>query len=135
MRIFAIKATTEVESIDVELDLLLHRNELLEAKPTKSVSRQTVSKITQPFVLIKDRHQVARDVFRPGHSLPTMTIDEYLNLERQRGGIISSTPNEPTIEEDEDRDEVSDKKTEKDRRFDIFKDENPRGWGNTYNLG
>ncbi|PJF17585.1 hypothetical protein PSACC_02650 [Paramicrosporidium saccamoebae] len=135
IRLSSIEATTELESIDGELDLLRHHKAPLEAKPIKPVSPPTVSKITQPFVLVKDRQQVARDVFRPGHSLPTMTVDEYLNLERQRGGIISSTPDGPVIEEDEDCDKVSDRQNEKDRKFDIFKDDNPRGWGNTHNLG
>jgi hypothetical protein len=42
----------------------------------------------RPFTLIDKRQQLQAGVFRPGHSLPTMTIDEYLEEERRRGGII-----------------------------------------------
>jgi immunoglobulin-binding protein 1 len=28
-------------------------------------------------------------VFGPGHNLPTMSIDEYLQIERERGNILS----------------------------------------------
>ena len=42
----------------------------------------------RPFTLVDKRQQVKDGVFRPGHNLPTMTIDEYLQEERRRGGII-----------------------------------------------
>jgi hypothetical protein len=42
----------------------------------------------QPFTLLGNRQELAAGVFRPGHNLPTMSIDEYLEEERRRGGII-----------------------------------------------
>lgn len=76
-------------------------------------------------------------VFRPDHSLPTMTIDEYLAEEKRRGGMIDGggggdqRPPEP----DEDDDRWADAETIKAREWDEFKEANPRGSGNTLNRG
>lgn len=76
-------------------------------------------------------------VFRPDHNLPTMTIDEYLEEEKRRGGIIdgggeqSGVPAEP----DEDDLQRADAETMKAREWDEFKEENPKGSGNTLNRG
>jgi len=37
-----------------------------------------------------ERARLQAQVFAPGHRLPTMSIDEYLEIERQRGNIITS---------------------------------------------
>lgn len=42
----------------------------------------------RPFTLLGKREALKAGVFRSGHNLPTMTIDEYLEEERARGGII-----------------------------------------------
>lgn len=42
----------------------------------------------QPFVITNKRQQLKDQVFRPGWSLPTMSIDEYLQREEERGNII-----------------------------------------------
>jgi immunoglobulin-binding protein 1 len=36
-----------------------------------------------------DRARLREQVFQPDHRLPTMTIDEYLEIERQRGNILT----------------------------------------------
>ena len=36
-----------------------------------------------------ERARLQAQVFQPDHRLPTMTIDEYLEIEQQRGNIIS----------------------------------------------
>jgi hypothetical protein len=49
-----------------------------------------MNKPLRPFVISnRGREEIQKQVFRPGHNLPTMTIDEYLELERQRGNILS----------------------------------------------
>ncbi|KAJ6444455.1 TOR signaling pathway regulator (TapA) [Purpureocillium lavendulum] len=89
----------------------------------------------QPFTLVGSRADLARGVFRPGHNLPTMSIDEYLEEERRRGGILEggTDPAKPAVDDD-DMDAV-DRETYKAREWDDFKDENPRGSGNTLNMG
>lgn len=42
----------------------------------------------RPFTILGKREEIRKGVFRPGHNLPTMTIDEYLDEERRRGNII-----------------------------------------------
>ncbi|KAJ2689735.1 Type 2A phosphatase-associated protein 42 [Coemansia spiralis] len=87
---------------------------------------------TQPFVLTSDRQRIRDGVFRPGWALPTMTIDEYLAQEQERGNIISGGGKEPDAKaeiSDNDHDAL-DAETDKQRAWDDFTDANPRGWGN-----
>ncbi|SPQ23613.1 3a9fd7df-ea6d-4acd-b6b1-b6e72738cb02 [Thermothielavioides terrestris] len=91
----------------------------------------------QPFTLLNTRQELARGVFRPGHNLPTMTIDEYLEEERRRGGIIEGG-GEASLQQpepDEDDIEKADAETMKARAWDEFVEANPRGSGNTLNRG
>lgn len=54
-------------------------------------------KPTQPFTILpsaglqslSDRARLGAEVWRSGHRLPTMTIEEYLEEERRRGNIIT----------------------------------------------
>ncbi|KAI3318604.1 TAP42-like family protein [Xylariaceae sp. AK1471] len=91
----------------------------------------------RPFTLVGNRQELQRGVFRPGHNLPTMSIDEYLEEERRRGGIIEgggeASGRQP--EPDEDNMELADQETMKAREWDEFTEANPRGSGNTLNRG
>ncbi|KAK4463716.1 TAP42-like protein [Cladorrhinum samala] len=93
----------------------------------------------QPFTLTttKNRQELAKGVFRPGHNLPTMTIDEYLEEERRRGGIIEGGGEASGVrpEPDEDDYEKADAETMKARAWDEFVEANPKGSGNTLNRG
>lgn len=63
-------------------DLYLHRG-----------SSSLSSKPLQPFTILpagsSDRARFQSQVFGPGHRLPTMSIDEYLQIERERGNILT----------------------------------------------
>lgn len=91
----------------------------------------------QPFTLVGNRQELARGVFRPGHNLPTMSIDEYLEEERRRGGIIEGggEASMRVPEPDEDDFDKADADTMKAREWDEFTEANPRGSGNTFNRG
>ncbi len=96
----------------------------------------------QPFTLLSspnssDRQRMRDGVFRPGHSLPTMTIDEYLAEEKRRGGIVEGGGEQSGMgrEPDEDDFDRADEETMKAREWDEFKEDNPRGSGNTLNRG
>ena len=90
----------------------------------------------QPFVLTSRRSQLQQGVFRPGHNLPTRTIEEYLEEEKRRGGIIQRAGQQGTDREIEEDDlSKADEETMKARAWDEFKEENPRGSGNTLNRG
>jgi len=66
-----------------------------------------------------------------------MTIDEYLEEERKRGGIIEGGGPQSAIrpEVDEDDMDKADEETMKARGWDEFKEANPKGSGNTMNRG
>ncbi|KAI9488437.1 TAP42-like protein [Zychaea mexicana] len=91
----------------------------------------------QPFVITNKRQQLKDQVFRPGHSLPTMTIDEYLQQEEERGNIIKGGGKSPPEKEeiDDNDHEALDADTMKKREWDEFTEANPRGWGNRGNKG
>ena len=52
-------------------------------------------RVLRPFTILpstssmSDRERLKSEVFRSGHRLPSMTVDEYLQEEMRRGGIIS----------------------------------------------
>ncbi|KAJ9222227.1 hypothetical protein DTO169C6_5356 [Paecilomyces variotii] len=90
----------------------------------------------QPFTLTDRRTQLRQGVFKPSHNLPTMTIEDYLEEEKRRGGIIEGGEQSGVAPEpDEDNLEKADEETMKARAWDEFKEENPRGSGNTLNRG
>ena len=91
----------------------------------------------KPFTLLDSRQRLRDGVFRPDHSLPTMTIDEYLAEEKRRGGIIEGGGEQSGVQKElnEDDLEAADKETMKAREWDEFKEDNPKGSGNTLNRG
>ena len=94
----------------------------------------------QPFTLLDSRQRLQDSVFRPGHSLPTMTIDEYLDEEKRKGGIPSGDAGGGGLGAgggvvDEDSMDQADAETMKARDWDEFTEANPKGSGNTMNLG
>lgn len=91
----------------------------------------------RPFTLLDTRQTLKKNVFRPDHSLPTMTIDEYLEEEKRRGGIIEGGGPQSEIrpEPNEDDLDAADAETMKARAWDEYVEENPKGSGNTLNRG
>ncbi|KZZ95276.1 TAP42-like protein [Moelleriella libera RCEF 2490] len=97
------------------------------------LSRQ--GKPLQPFTLVGSRAEIARGVFRPGHNLPTMSIDEYLAEEKRQGNILQGGTDPPRQVLDEDDMAAVDRETYKAREWDDYKDDHRRGAGNTLNMG
>lgn len=91
----------------------------------------------KPFTLLDGRQKLRDGVFRPYHNLPTMTIDEYLAEEKRRGGIIEGGGEQSGIPKvvNEDDFVAADQETMKARGWDEFKEDNPKGSGNTLNRG
>jgi immunoglobulin-binding protein 1 len=94
-------------------------------------------KVNRPFMLVNSRDQVKKGVFGTGQYLPTMTVEEYLDEELKRGGIVKGggKQSEESESSDEDNEEKSDAKTYKAREWDEFTEQNPKGSGNTMNRG
>ena len=91
----------------------------------------------KPFTLLDSRQRLRDGVFRPDHRLPTMTIDEYLEEEKRRGGMVEGGGEQSGIlaEPEEDNYEKADVETMKAREWDEFTESNPKGSGNTINRG
>ncbi|PFH54178.1 hypothetical protein AMATHDRAFT_52988 [Amanita thiersii Skay4041] len=107
----------------------------------------------QPFTILPSdagtRARLQAQVFGPSHRLPTMTIDEYLAIERQRGNILTgggrASTEAPTSKEKleiaaemegtREGEEMAEEKRQKDEQWAQYTDENPRGAGNTMNRG
>ena len=66
-----------------------------------------------------------------------MSIDEYLEEEKKRGGVVDGggETGGPSVAVDEDDFDKADEETMKQRRWDDFVEENPKGAGNTINRG
>ncbi|KAJ5370859.1 uncharacterized protein N7496_006951 [Penicillium cataractarum] len=90
----------------------------------------------QPFTLLDRRTQLQQGVFRSGHNLPTMTIEEYLDEEHRRGNVLQGGEQSGMKPEvDEDDMDKADQETMKARAWDEYVEANPKGSGNTLNRG
>ncbi|CAG8444073.1 9670_t:CDS:2 [Ambispora leptoticha] len=153
VELFIQKSLDELASIKQETELLekmrMTLNQGIEQKKTdelyKADSRlrnpngpllSKEGRPLQPFIITNKREAIQKEVFRPGWRLPTMTVDEYLQQEMERGNIISGGGKIPEKKEIDDNDESAiDAATYKAREMDEFKDANPRGWGNRMGKG
>ncbi len=150
------QATEHLESIREELSLLSDRLSSIsrqQSNPNKENERKeqdstwkldkmaknlpllsSSGKPLRPFVLTSKRDEIAKSVFRPGHNLPTMSIDEYLHREMERGNFLQGGANSDEATKKkviDDANEIAiDLETYKARQWDDFKDDNPKGWGN-----
>ena len=122
---------TETKDSDWKLDMPQSTGPLLSSD----------GQVLRPFILTSKRDEFKSQVFRPHWRLPTMTVDEYLQREMERGNVIYGTGEQSPEEqerrkgEEEEIEELVDQKTYKDRAWDDYKDDNPRGWGNRMNKG
>ncbi len=106
----------------------LDRRDMLLAATNSGPILSPGGKPLRPFTLLDSRQSLRNGVFRPGHNLPTMTIDEYLEEERARGGIIEGGGEQSGLipEPEEDNIELADQETMKAREWDDFVEANPR---------
>ncbi|CAG8500633.1 5287_t:CDS:2 [Acaulospora morrowiae] len=153
--LFIQKSIEQLISINQEINLLNQMNELGDRARRDASSKKanddrvehtikddsspllsSDGRILRPFVITNKREEIRQQVFRPGWRLPTMTIDEYLQQEAERGNIIVGGGQMPEKKVIDDNDESAiDAETYKAREWDDFKDDNPRGWGNKIGKG
>ncbi|EFN57365.1 hypothetical protein CHLNCDRAFT_142745 [Chlorella variabilis] len=79
------------------------------------------------------REQLAAGVFRPGHVQPTMSVEQFGELE-----MVEQQRREAAAKERHERqqaarraEDVEEEQVQQQRAWDDFKDDNPRGWGNS----
>ncbi|PVH16127.1 uncharacterized protein CXQ87_003991 [Candidozyma duobushaemuli] len=82
-------------------------------------------KILQPFVITKNKAELRKSVFGTGQTLPSMTVDEYLDYELSHGKLLSADDTRRA----ESSSENSDDELEA-RAWDDWKDDHPKGSGN-----
>jgi immunoglobulin-binding protein 1 len=101
-----IKSLEHLQSIDQEYVMVLEMEKMREraARGDTSDQRSPQPRIDprnatgpllsktgtplRPFIITSKRQELKDQVFRPGWALPTMTIDEYLQQEEERGNHI-----------------------------------------------
>ena len=83
------------------------------------------------------RERLMAGVFRPGHELPSMTVEEFGELElqqmkeRERSESDAAAARRGTEAEGGDQGDFDDRAVEKQRAWDDWKDNNPKGHGNS----
>ena len=146
----------ELPSLRMEREMFLRRDELEEARraerermdadervgrdariETYTIEREDVNALAGPSILTADpRTRFRTEVFRPTVALPTMTVEQFGEIERREmlerelrsaereleRAAIRAAKTEEQIEEEE---------LAETRRWDAFKDDNPYGSGNS----
>ncbi|PSK39235.1 hypothetical protein C7M61_001838 [Candidozyma pseudohaemuli] len=82
-------------------------------------------KILQPFVITKNKAELRKSVFGTGQTLPSMTVDEYLDYELLHGKLLSTDDTRRSELSSEDSDDELEA-----RYWDDWKDDHPKGSGN-----
>ena len=90
------------------------------------------------FQIVNEREKIREGVFRPSHSLPTYTVEEWGEIEAKRLREVEMEKKRQEEEErrrkegeDSDGDEAVDRETMEARRWDAWKDDHNKGSGNT----
>ena len=129
----ALDAFDHVRLAHTEAQLLATRPKDFKSAPPPVRTRKEIESsmytITEDYRIVQgpvkpSRVQMARDVFQPFYTLPTMTLAEVADIEM----AMALTPQAPESEKDEDV--VDEAQEMKDRLWDDWKDLNPRGSGN-----
>ncbi|POY76576.1 hypothetical protein BMF94_0165 [Rhodotorula taiwanensis] len=113
-------------------------------------------KVLRPFTILPSnkgplstRLRLQSEVFRDGHRLPTMTIDEFLDQEQERGNVLQGGgPSTSDAVDQARRDEEAEKEDDtvrgyeeeeaglrKAREWDDYRDSHRKGEGNMHNRG
>lgn len=135
-----IKAMENFEYNQQEIDMLEKVAKLKEQHGGKLPAPEPPKESTfKNFTLVSDqfmkKEMLKQGVFKPHWNLPTMTPEEWAEDQMKQGLLPgpNSNGNAPKKEEPKslkEEEEEIDQKTEKDRKFDDFKDTHPTGWGN-----
>ncbi|BFZ22268.1 hypothetical protein BsWGS_25307 [Bradybaena similaris] len=155
---WASKAVDEIDSCNLELQMLKHREEMAKngrgSRPNISNgSEANKPKPFRPFILTKT--QVQKQVFGLGYpALPTLTIDEFYEQKLKEGTLSESVHKGHSMQEwaqnpekdalDREREDAEKELNieredpealQRARAMDDWKDDHRRGEGNRYNKG
>lgn len=85
-------------------------------------------KILRPFTITSNREQIKAKVMGTGQVLPSMLVEQYLDYELANGKMAA--PAVPDTRHD-DSDALDSDEEQEARRWDDWKDDHPKGLGNT----
>lgn len=108
----------------------------------EQVNTHVVPGMPSTFRLVSDREQEREKMFRPSHSLPTYTVEQWGAIQAQMlaekneqssGSNVSrlSNENRNKVEDDDDDDAALNRKTMEQRKWDDWKDDHNKGSGNS----
>jgi len=133
------KSISQVELTEVERKMLsmISQNPPQESRGNRNTANSQFKKPELYTILPGGRRvELAQQVFRPGFNMATITVEEAVEedirsgrMVKGPGGAASAKKDDNNENEDEDID--NEEKLRKARTWDTFKDDNPRGWGNT----
>lgn len=163
LKLLSYNAFNEIEQILYEIELLQNFVKMVPVENTplnredrntkpdptgyterlETIDRPILSKsgkVLRTFTLTNKRQQLQDKVKGYGQYGPTMTVEEFLQHEFESGRVLQGGENELIREQNEKEDnednyEYNDRETYKAREWDEFKENNPRGSGNTMNRG
>ncbi|KAJ8903673.1 hypothetical protein NDN08_004775 [Rhodosorus marinus] len=136
----AREASNSRSSLDEEIQLLKYAVDTkAKGKDPADEARKLRENMPPPesYRIMDTRKYQQDQVFKPSHNLPTYTVEEWgeIELARMREQMKIDAEKEKLkaeeSDEDSDRDEVSDKKTMKERAWADWTDDNNKGSGNT----
>nr|XP_061792584.1 immunoglobulin-binding protein 1 [Nerophis lumbriciformis] len=144
VRKWIILCLDEVQSIDQEMEILKNMDLMQLGAPQPARPSRPPMK---PFILTKDALQA--QVFGSGYpSLPTMTVNDWYDQHKKHGVLPDQgVPRRLAVEEDTDAKESEEEEKEKlaenddeealmkARKWDDWKDDHRRGYGNRQNMG
>lgn len=160
LRHWANRAIDEVDSCNLELQMLKHRQEMAASESIKggsgnhssNRSAAVKSKPFRPFILTKTNLQ--KQVFGAGYpAIPTMTVDEFYQQKLREGHLSESVQGHSmqswaadpekdaqdrereAAEKEEKEEREDDEALQRARAMDEWKDDHRRGDGNRYNKG
>mmetsp|Transcript_17921 Transcript_17921/g.34676 ORF Transcript_17921/g.34676 Transcript_17921/m.34676 type:complete len:325 (-) Transcript_17921:170-1144(-) len=134
-------AISHLDMIGQEMEVLAVRDTLAEGATLPRPPLATPQQM-QIQAMLKDaakdlqsdqRERIRAEVFRPTHTLPTYTVEQWGEIEH--ANMMHEQQQQKAAQQrnriEEVDDDESDEAVLKARAWDDFKDDNPRGWGNS----
>jgi len=132
------KSISQLELTEVELNMLsmVSQNPPQESRGNRNSTNNHFNNPEIYTILPGGRRvELAQQVFRPGFNMATITPEEAVAAEISNGRMVKGPGGAASAKkgdsENEDEDVDNEEKLCSTRNWDDFKDDNPRGWGNT----
>lgn len=146
INMYAAKAVSGRQMVEKEIEMLEAVNKIPEEERMRSVEKG-LEKANELMVALRKasqglssvdvaRERVRQNVFKPSHVLPTMTVEEFGELEVRRMREEEEQKKNPNLDRcaetsGHESDDDDEEKLAKVRAFDDFKDSHRRGSGNS----